>query len=156
MPIMSAQTTFQSSRLAILILIAGCLLVLLGCAGKPNPKDTVMDLFTALHADDTTMIRQSIDAGRAWRSVSLDLKQPDDSLLTDIPWAERLESSLTGDGRLRSRWMKMQVVIGLTDIMADSATVEVSFIDRDTRVQFYSKMALVFQNNHWKIVAFAM
>jgi len=128
---------------------------MLGCAGKPNPKDTVMDLFTALHADDTTLVLQSIDARRAWHSVSLDLKQPGDSLLTRIPWDERLQASLTGDGRLRSRWMKMQVVIGATEIIADSATVEVSFIDRDTRIQFYSKMALLFHGGAWKIVAFA-
>jgi hypothetical protein len=151
---MDTQIRYRFPGLAIFAAITVCLS--LGCAGKPNPKDTVMDLFTALHADDTTMVLRSVDTGRAWRSVSLDLKQPDDSLLTAIPWGERLESALTGDGRLRSRWTKMQVVIGETEIKADSATVEVSFIDRDTRIQFYSKMALVFYDDHWRIVAFAM
>jgi hypothetical protein len=153
---MDTQLRYRFPGLAVFTAIMACLALSLGCAGKPNPKDTVMDLFTALHADDTTMVLQSVDTGRAWRSVSLDLKQPADSLLTAISWGERLESALTGDGRLRSRWIKMQVVIGETEIKADSATVEVSFIDRDTRIQFYSRMALVFQDGHWRIVAFAM
>lgn len=127
-----------------------------GCSGKPNPKNTVMDFFTALHADDTTLVHQSIDFDRAWPSVSLDLKTPDDSLLSEIPWNERLLTSLIGDGRLRTRWVKMQVVIGKTEVFADSATVEVSFIDRETRVQFYNNMALVFRDGSWQIVAFSL
>jgi hypothetical protein len=131
-------------------------LVVLGCSGKPNPKNTIMDLFTALHADDTTLVRQSVDLGRAWRSVSPDLKAPEDSLLADIMWDERLLTALIDEGKLRTRWIKTQVVIGKTEMFADSANVEVSFIDRDTRVQFYNKMALVFRNGAWKIVAFSI
>ncbi len=152
---MSRAETRRFRLLWVFVALALCLL-LVGCESRPNPKNTVMDLFTALHGDDTTAVYQSIDSRRAWHSVSSDLKTRDDSLLTDIQWHERLEASLVGDGRLRTRWMKMQVVIGKTEILADSATVEVSFIDRDTRVQFYSKMGLVFQDGAWIIIAFAM
>lgn len=138
---------------------AVCGLVVVGvaviaCSGRPQPKSTIMDLFTALHADDTSSVRQSIDFDRAWVSVQDELAEPGDSLRTEVAWGERLYGSLTGDGDLRRRWIKTQVVINKTDFFGDSATVEVSFIDRESRVQFYNKMALVYTSGRWKIVAF--
>jgi len=129
-------------------------LALSACSDKPDAKDTIMDLFTALHTNDTSLVRRSIDFGRAWASVKDDLRQPEDSLLADIPWGERLFASLTGNGDLRQRWTKMQVVINKTDLFGDSASVEVSFIDRKSGMHFYNKMGLTRKGDRWVIVAF--
>ena len=126
----------------------------LACSGGPHPKDTVMDFFSALHNDSTALVRECVDFDRAWGSVQGDLTQPDDSLLTEIPWGERLLASMTGEGNLRTRWIKMQVVINKTEFIGDSATVEVSFIDRETGMHYYNKMGLVRRANRWVIVAF--
>ncbi len=83
-----------------------------------------------------------------------DLREKSDTTGAEIDWPGRLVTSLTGDGKLRDRWLKTQIVIGDTEEFGDSATVEVSFIDRTTRVQFYNKMALVFNGNTWMIVSF--
>ena len=124
------------------------------CSGKPQPKATIMDLFTALHADDTSLVQQCVDFDRAWVSVRDELSEPGDSLLAEIPWGKRLYQSLIGEGDLRLRWTKTQVVINKTDFFGDSATVEVSFIDRESKIHFYNRMALILDGNRWKIVAF--
>jgi hypothetical protein len=125
-----------------------------GCSGGPEPRATVMSLFTGLHANDTTRIRQSVDLERAWSSVREDLAQPGDSLSTSIPWGERLFASLTGEGNLRKRWMKTQVVLNKTELFGDSATVEVSFIYRESGMHYYNKMGLIRKTGRWVIVAF--
>jgi len=125
-----------------------------GCAGKPQPKDTVMDFFLALHGDDTAMVRTTVDLESAFAEVQDDLRENEDSLVTDIDWGERLVASLTGEGRLRERWLKTKVVINETEIFGDSATVEVSFLDQETGIYFYTKMGLVRRPERWVIVTF--
>ena len=113
-----------------------------------------MELFTALHNDDTTMVGASVDVNRAWASVRENLTEPGDSLLAEVPWSDRLLASLTGEGKIRQRWMKTKVVINKTHFFGDSATVEVSFLDRETGMHFYNRMGLVRRDNRWVIVAF--
>ena len=139
---------------AIVGAVLAAMFALSGCGGGPDPKGTVMDLFTGLHTNDTTLVRRSVDFDRAWMSVKEDLMQADDSLRTRIPWGDRLYGSLTGEGRLRTRWMKTQVVINKTQLLGDSATVEVSFIDRESGMHYYNQMGLVRKAGRWVIVAF--
>jgi hypothetical protein len=139
---------------AIAFILVLAYMGIVGCSKTPNPKDTVMDFFTALYSDDTAMVQASIDPERAYVSVENDLHQRGDSALTNIDWGKRLIASLTGDGRLRQRWLKTKIVINKTHFVGDSATVEVSFLDRETGIHFYNRMALVRRPDRWVIVAF--
>ena len=56
---------------------------------------------------------------------------------------------------LISRWLTdNQIVLGRADINGDTAHVEVSFLDRVTRIQYYNKMQLVFRDGRWVIRRF--
>ena len=134
----------------VLLAVAG----MSGCSRGPTPKNAVMDFFTGLHASDTTLLRRTVDFDRAWGSVQADLKEVGDSTGGVIPWGDRLYASLTGEGRLRKRWTKTQIVINKTQLAGDSATVEVSFIDRETGMHYYNRMGLVRRAGGWVIVAF--
>jgi len=134
--------------------LALVIMAFFGCSSQPQPKDTVMDFFAALHGDDTAMVRATVDPQRAFAAVQNDLRESGDSLATDIDWGERLVASLTGEGRLRQRWLKTQVVINKAEVFGDSATVEVSFLDQETKIYFYNKMGLVRRPERWVIVAF--
>jgi hypothetical protein len=62
---------------------------------------------------------------------------------------------MVDDGELKKRWLTdNQIVVGKSEIDGDTALVEVSFIDRVTRVQYYNKMRLIFRNNRWVITDF--
>jgi len=139
---------------ALAVALALVYVAIFGCSSQPSPKDTVMDFFSAIYSDDTSIVRGSVDLDRAYVSVKNDLHEAGDSLETDIDWGERLAASLTGEGRLRTRWLKTKVVINKTEFFGDSATVEVSFLDRETGIHFYNKVALVRRPDRWVIVTF--
>lgn len=121
-----------------------------GSGGRPDPRDTVKDLFTAIRGSDSLFLSQHIDMPAA--SATLEETLAVDSATFDTALA--LLGALTGEGRLRSRWLENQIVLGKSQTMGDTAWVEVSFIDRQTRVQYYNKMRLEYRTNRWVINSF--
>lgn len=138
-------------RATIVTLALACLVVA-GCASdsRPDPKETVKGLFAAMHASDSLYLGRHIDLPVALTTLGEDL--PAESAGAD-PGATLL-AALTGEGSLRKRWLENQIVIGRATLAADTAWVEVSFIDRLTRVQYYNKMRLDFRGDRWVINAF--
>lgn len=67
-----------------------------------------------------------------------------------------LLQDLTSQGKTGQKWISSQIVIGQTEIMGDSALVEVSFIDKKTSIQYYNKFGLYYKDGAWKIYAFRM
>jgi hypothetical protein len=141
-----------------LALIALLLIGMWSCShdARPAPKDTIMLMFDAMRESDSVSLAMNIDLAAAARSLELDLA-PSVTGSGEVPVdsAALLLSSLVGDGRLRKRWLTdNQIVIGKTETKGDIALVEVSFIDKITRVQYYNKMRLVFRNNRWIVTDF--
>jgi hypothetical protein len=138
-------------------IVAGCVglaiwIGLTGCASdtRPDPRDTVKGLFTAMRSSDSLYLSQHIDMARAAATLGEELSL--DSIATDP--ARALMAALTGEGMLRERWLDNQIVLGRSNSNGDTAWVEVSFIDRLTRVQYYNKMRLDFRGDHWVISSF--
>jgi hypothetical protein len=130
---------------------------LCGCAGesRPDAKATLRSFFAALHTSDTAKIAETVDLLSAARSVHTEFPQligSGDSAGDGAGAA--LQAALTGDGFLRRRWTEDQIVLGTESINGDTALVEVSFIDRVTRVQYYNKMRLEYRTDHWVITHF--
>jgi len=137
--------------------VLAALWIVAGCPGtsRPDAKSTVHAFFAALHSDDTTAVQACLDLSAAARSVRdeyPDLFGPSDSLNPD-PGATLL-IALSGDGIVRRRWMEDQIVLGKETVREDTALVEVSFIDRVTRVQYYNKMRLEYRTDRWVITHF--
>ncbi|HWO58338.1 MAG TPA: hypothetical protein VNN55_12300 [bacterium] len=137
---------------ATLVTLALAGLVISGCASdsRPDPKETVKGLFAAMRASDSLYLERHVDLAAAVATLGEDL--PAESAGAD-PGAALL-AALTGEGTLRKRWLENQIVVGGATLVADTAWVEVSFIDRLTRVQYYNKMRLDFRGDHWVINAF--
>lgn len=125
-----------------------------GCASdnRPDPKQTVKDLFTAMRNSDSTYITQHVDFDRAAGTLGEDLMT--DSAVPAGDPSLGLLTAMTGEGKLRTRWLENQIVLGGSTVRGDTAWVEVSFIDRLTRVQYYNKMRLDYRSDRWVINAF--
>lgn len=134
--------------------LATLLFGVVGCASdnRPDPRDTVKDLFTAMRNSDSTYLSQHIDFGRAAGTLDEDFMI--DSAAPAGDPSQGLLSAMTGEGKLRARWLENQIVLGRASVSGDTAWVEVSFIDRLTRVQYYNKMRLDFRSDHWVINSF--
>lgn len=135
----------------ILILIG--LTMSCGSSGDGSPKEVVIKLFGAMERDDRGAIVHLVDLPEL-----MNKEREDYALQTDRPRIfhnpEELLDDLTGEGLTKTRWFAMQRVIGQTQIIGDTATVEVSFINKSTDVQYYTKFGLHKKNNRWKIFSF--
>ena len=143
----------MTSRRSIVGLASVLVLIgLTGCATKsrPDPRETVKGLFTAMRASDTLYLSQNVDLAQAVATLGEELRI--DSGAPDP--ARALLAQLTGEGKIRERWLDNQIVLGRANSSGDTAWVEVSFIDRLTRVQYYNKMRLDFRGDRWVINSF--
>ncbi|MBI3661876.1 MAG: hypothetical protein HY234_02355 [Acidobacteria bacterium] len=140
-------------KIFILALTALCALCA-GCAAdrRGDPKDSVKAMFDAIRTSDSTRLSTLLDLEMAAHTVRDDLAptRPDTSQSAMGPI---LLGALTGDGTLRRLWLEDQIVLGESRTSADTGWVEVSFIDRITRVQYYNKMRLAYRDGHWVITA---
>ena len=133
------------------------LMVAIGCSqgDRRSPKSTVSGLFGAIADSDTAYIVAHVDLAAAARGVREELIDPaQDTAGVEPVWDERLLGALTGEGELRERWLADQIVLGEEFIRGDTAWVEVSFLDRLTRMQYYTRMRLLLRNDRWMIVDF--
>jgi hypothetical protein len=141
---------------ALLVLLT----IFLGAAGcsqdsRPSPKSTLKGFFAAIEASDSAFIAAHVDLHSAARGVRDDLIDLSvDTSDVEPAWDERLLGALTGTGELRERWMSDQKVLGYETVIADTASVQVSFIDRVTRVQYLVEMRLAYRDDRWVIVDF--
>lgn len=142
-----------SSRFGAAIL-AILLIGIIGCASdnRSDPRDTIRDFFTAMRNSDSTYLSLHIDFGQAVGTLGEEFNI--DSAAPAGDHSHGLLSAMTGEGKLRTRWLENQIVLGGATVRGDSAWVEVSFIDRLTRVQYYNKMCLDFRTDHWVINSF--
>ncbi|MFH2035754.1 MAG: hypothetical protein ABIJ45_05070 [Candidatus Zixiibacteriota bacterium] len=138
-----------------LIIFIMAAIMISACESKysSDPKDTVIKLFGAMERNDKAAILPLIDLAQIMERGTSDY-----ALQTDQPRVfhqpEELLEDLTGEGLTKTRWFSMQRVIGEVDMLGDSATVEVSFINKTTNIQYYTKFGLYKKEGYWKIYTF--
>jgi len=145
----------SAARLALLLSAA---IALASCShtARPDPKETIKNMFEAMRLSDSVSLAANIDLLSAARGMQGEFSTAvTDSATAQPDTAARLLSAMVGEGELRQRWLTdNQIVIGRSEISGDTALVEVSFIDRITRVQYYNKMRLVFRSERWVLTDF--
>ncbi len=135
------------------VLLLACLLLGLTCSkSQPTPRERVLDFVRLIQADTLPDILPYIDidsvatyeyAGARYDSLSLQEKK------------NRLVNGFMRDGEYRKIWSRSQIVVNEEKLSDDTtAMVEVSFIDRSTRIQYYSQMGLKKRPSGWVICSF--
>jgi hypothetical protein len=129
-------------------------LIFVACSGGPSPKDAVFEFIDAVKSDDSLKIAQILDIDSYIR-LRMSEMSPEDSANVLEEYRAKTFQSLLGDGEIRKRFLHDLIVVN-TEARQDSiADVEVSFIDRQTRIQLYTKMLLRRQADHtWRIISF--
>ncbi len=143
-------TSVRSHVASIAILLVG----LVGCASdsRPDPRNTVKDFFAAMQSSDTLFLKANVDLHSVWRTFD-ENQTPDSADLWTEPEQQMLRE-LSQGGLTHKRWLANQIVLGRANSNGDTAWVEVSFIDRLTRVQYYNKMRLDYRGDLWVITSF--
>jgi len=135
-----------------LLLFSCCWLGLACSKSAPSPRERVLDFVRLIQADSLPNILPFVDidsvatyeyAGARYDSLSLQEKK------------NRLIDGFLRDGEYRKVWSLSQIVVNEENFLNDStATVEISFIDRATRIQYYSQMGLKKRISNWVIYSF--
>jgi hypothetical protein len=123
------------------VVTLGALFVLSGCVGGSlgDPKKTVIRFFGAMEKDDKAALAHLLDLSELMKNVSEDYAFLDD---------------LTGDGLTKTRWFSYQRIINKVEVMGETATVEVTFVNKDQSKGYRTKFGLHVLNEKWKIYSF--
>lgn len=120
------------------------------CSNKPDPREDVKKLIAAVDQSDTTALKESLDLNWIVNKRLEGIPEKDRAELFSKKRQELLDD-LTGNGATRTSWNNSLVVIGKSEVVGDSATVEVTYIDKTNGIKDYTKMGLYFKDGKWKI-----
>lgn len=122
-------------------------------ASYSDPKQVVISMFGAMQKDDKAALAHLLDLTELMKVVNDDY-----ALQTDKPRVftspEDVLEDLTGDGLTKKRWFSYQRIINKAEIMGETATVEVTFVDKENSKGYRTKFGLHMVNGKWKIYTF--
>ena len=143
--------------------IAGTLLLtalagLCQCGGpldQGDPRKVVISLFGAMEKDDKATLGRVLDLVELMKAGSEDY-----SLGGGEPrvWnnPEQILNDLTGEGLTKQRWFSYQRIVNNAELTGETASVEVTFIDKDESKGYRTKFGVHRVNDKWKIFSFKM
>ncbi len=131
------------------------ILVLTACGKKDqtvSPRERVLQFVKEVQRDTLPDISSYIDIDSI--ATYLYSAKPYDTL-TLAQKKDQLVRDFTGRGAYIRTWSQAQIVVNNQSFVDDTtATVQVSFIDRKTRVQYLTEMRLKRRNGWWYITDF--
>ena len=145
-------------RMLVIALISLVLIGLVACSGalpiEEDPRKAVIKFFGAMESNDSTAIAHYLDFKTLMSPQGTDyaLSTEDEPRIFNSP--QDVINDLVDGGLTKQRWFSMQRVIGNATENNDSALVEVSFINKSTDVQYFTKFGLKRINDQWKIYSF--
>jgi hypothetical protein len=137
---------YQLIGLSLLLFIIS----LFSCSNKPDPREEVKKLLTAVDQADTTALKEHLDLEYIASAYLKGFSEKEkEDLYPNI--RQEILRDLTGDGPTRMSWKNSLVVIGKSKVKGDSATVEVTYISKISGIKNYTRMGLYFKDGKWKI-----
>ena len=142
-------------HIAALSFLVVALILSMGCSksGPPDPKSAVISFFGAMEKDDKAGLAHLLDLPELMRNINEDY-----ALQTDSPrvFTNPLDllDDLTGEGQTKTRWFALQRIIGDTEVQGETASVEVTFVDKEGSRGYRTKFGLHIKNGKWKIYSF--
>lgn len=136
--------------LILTICIAGC-----SDDNTPDPKSTVIAMFGAMERDDKAALTYLLDLSELMRSMNDDY-----AIQTDFPRQfnnpEEILDDLTGEGLTKKIWFGFQRIINRTILTSETtASVDVTFIDKNKSRGYIARFGLHLVNGKWKIYSFS-
>lgn len=144
-------------RLHMLLPILMTLNLLSGCSSGQDedaPKKTVISLFGAMEKDDQAALLYVLDMPELMTNLNEDY-----ALQTDTPRVftspEQVLEDLTGDGLTKKTWFALQRIISSVNHTGEeTATVDVTFVDKEKSKGYMTRFGLHKVNGKWKIYSF--
>lgn len=146
--------TVKSILVSLIALSIALLAVSCTSSGPSGPRAAVIELFGAMEKNDQAALAHLLDLSALMKNSEFDyaLKTEDEPRQFTSP-IEILED-LTGDGLTKKRWFSLQRIVNRVEMFGETATVEVTFIDKNSSKSYLTKFGVHVVNEKWKIYTF--
>jgi hypothetical protein len=147
-------TRWTLAKAATVALVLGSLV--LGCGGSSGPatpKKTVTAFFEAMRSDDKAALAHLLDLAELMRNTDQDYALSRDSARV-FTTPEDILNDLTGDGLTKQRWFSMQRIVNETALEGETATVQVTFVDKEYSRGYITYFGLHKVRDKWRIYSF--
>jgi hypothetical protein len=135
-------------------IIIALIITVAACSSGPTPKQTVFEFIDAVKSSDSLKIVQILDIN-AYVESRMPEMSPEDSARVLDEYRVKTIQSLLDNGEVRSRFLHDLIVVNTEFRRENVAEVEVSFVNKETRAQLYTKMQLHRQpDGAWRITYF--
>lgn len=138
---------------SVLFLLSGSLLS--GCSrvDMNDPRQVVIAMFGAMEKNDQAALAHILDLPELMRNSGDDYAfQTDEPRVFHDP--QEILNDLTGDGKTKEVWFSLQRIVNKAKIMGETATVEVTFVDKDASKGYRTAFGLHKRHGKWKIYSF--
>ncbi|MGH8014700.1 MAG: hypothetical protein ACREBV_00735 [Candidatus Zixiibacteriota bacterium] len=140
-------------KLTFVSMLSAVILSACGGSGPTDPRETVIAFFGAMENDDQATLAHLLDLAELMKDTESDYAlQTDENRVFNSP--VQILEDLTGQGLTKTRWFSMQRIINRSEINGTAATVEVSFIDKESSKGYMTKFGLHTVDGKWKIYTF--
>jgi len=142
-------------RLKRILAAAVCCALIVGCVGTDmsNPRQVVIALFGAMEKNDEAALTHLLDIPALMRASQEDYAlQKDSARVFTNP--EDVLKDLTGEGETKRVWFSLQRIVSNAQIMGETATVDVTFVDKDASRGYRTTFGLHLKHGEWRIYSF--
>ncbi len=136
-----------------LVLLFGSLVT--GCSDldMEDPRQVVIAMFGAMEKNDQAALAHILDLPELMRTSGDDYAfQTDEPRVFHDP--QEILEDLTGEGKTKEVWFSLQRIVNKAQIMGETATVEVTFVDKDASRGYRTAFGLHKRQNKWRIFSF--
>ena len=146
--------TVKSILVSLIALSIALLAVSCTSSGPAGPRAAVIELFGAMEKNDQAALAHLLDLTALMQNSEFDyaLKTEDEPRQFTSP-VEILED-MTGDGLTKKRWFSFQRIVSEVEMFGETATVEVTFVDKKSSINYLTKFGVHIVNEKWKIYTF--
>jgi hypothetical protein len=144
---------FGFGLIAVLALSSVFMMVACGGTDLSDPRQVVISLFGAMEKDDQAALTHILDIAELMRSSQEDYAiQQDDARVFTNP--EEILQDLTGEGETKRVWFAHQRIVANAEITGETATVEVTFVDKEASKGYRTTFGLHLKQGEWRIYSF--
>jgi len=118
-----------------------------------EPREVVISLFGAMEKNDEASLTHLLDIPELMRNSQEDYAlQVENARVFTNP--EEVLKDLTGEGETKRVWFALQRIVSNARIMGETATVDVTFVDKAASHGYRTTFGLHLKYGEWRIYSF--
>jgi hypothetical protein len=137
---------------AVVMILATLMLAACSQTQTDDPKQVVIAMFGAMEKDDKAALIRLLDIPELMKDTGDDYATQGKPRVWTSP--EQILDDLTGEGQTKTVWFKHQRIINTVKVQGESATVEVTFMNKETSRAYMTKFGVHKKHGKWMIYSF--